>query len=472
MSRRNRIRLGLVGVLLASSIVGSGATSAAQAGLAQVPDCIVGARQSPRADRSRYRIMMTVDPATATVSGHTDVEINLDLPTDRIVVRLWPNGGVRDTAAPLATLTNSMVAGTAVKSTRPDPTTVVITVAGANGLKPGEPTTLSFDWTVQARGERSDRVSVSRATDGTLIAARFGSFLPVVAWEPGVGWNTTPPTNGGAEASMNPAADYDVTISTSGLNVIASGDRSIDAVAKTERYQSVGQRDWAMSLGTFRFARRAVVLNDGTSVAVTVGVSASLPASELASGYLARVGAALLDESRRFGTYPWSTYTLAITPGLKGGIEYPSHVMQGPSSIGRTTPHEVGHQWFYALVGNDQGRDPWLDEGLATWAEARAEGSTKTFLTKDIPADGRNRLGAPMTYWDKHRSSYYRSVYVQTVHALNALGDPARTDCVLARYVARYAYGIATPRNLIETLDENIPGAQTTFSDYGVTFAK
>jgi hypothetical protein len=33
------------------------------------------------------------------------------------------------------------------------------------------------------------------------------------------------------------------------------------------------------------------------------------------------------------------------------------------------TAHEVSHQWWYALVGNDQGYDPFLDEGLALYSE-------------------------------------------------------------------------------------------------------
>ena len=33
------------------------------------------------------------------------------------------------------------------------------------------------------------------------------------------------------------------------------------------------------------------------------------------------------------------------------------------------TPHEVSHQWFYSLVGNDQAKEPWLDEALATYHE-------------------------------------------------------------------------------------------------------
>lgn len=33
------------------------------------------------------------------------------------------------------------------------------------------------------------------------------------------------------------------------------------------------------------------------------------------------------------------------------------------------TPHEISHQWFYSIVGNDQAEEPWLDEALATYHE-------------------------------------------------------------------------------------------------------
>jgi len=31
--------------------------------------------------------------------------------------------------------------------------------------------------------------------------------------------------------------------------------------------------------------------------------------------------------------------------------------------------HEVSHQWWHTLVGNDQAAEPWLDEALATYSE-------------------------------------------------------------------------------------------------------
>jgi hypothetical protein len=33
------------------------------------------------------------------------------------------------------------------------------------------------------------------------------------------------------------------------------------------------------------------------------------------------------------------------------------------------TAHEVAHQWWFALVGDDQAMEPWLDEALATYSE-------------------------------------------------------------------------------------------------------
>ncbi len=33
-------------------------------------------------------------------------------------------------------------------------------------------------------------------------------------------------------------------------------------------------------------------------------------------------------------------------------------------------PHEIAHQWFFGLVGNNQALKPWLDEAFATYSEA------------------------------------------------------------------------------------------------------
>ena len=83
--------------------------------------------------------------------------------------------------------------------------------------------------------------------------------------------------------------------------------------------------------------------------------------------------------SRRYAAYPYTELDIVSTPTLALGIEYPGMIAitariydvageyrGAPTSIymESTVAHEVGHQWFYALVGDDQLDDPWLDESL------------------------------------------------------------------------------------------------------------
>jgi hypothetical protein len=424
----------------------------------------------PPANRPRYVVQMTVDPTTGIVTGTMSITFQPDLPIDRVILRLWPNGGARDATSPSIEASNIRV-GTnsgslkAVSSSSPDSTVLRIPVSA----KPADTVTTQLDFTLKLRGERNDRISISRNSKG-FVAARLGSFLPVLAWEPGVGWNLTPATKSGAEASMTATADWDVRVSLpndTDLTILASGEE-----IEPGHWVSEAQRDWAMSIGRYSAATGSlststVALGPGRrTVRVIVGVTA--PLTESASAYRTRVVRAIRLLSDRYGDYPWPTFTLAITPGLKGGIEYPSHVMQGPGSIGRTTTHEVAHQWFYGLIGNDQGRSPWIDEGLATWAEARTDNTLAAFVSKTIPADGKGKTGRPMTYWDSHRSSYYRSVYVQTLQALASLDDPDNVDCALRALIASSGHQVVTNDMVIDAMVTRFPNAEEKLAVFGI----
>jgi hypothetical protein len=289
---------------------------------------------------------------------------------------------------------------------------------------------------------------------------RLGSFFPILPWEPGVGWRTEPPTAGFAEASTSPTADFAVSADIpDGLTALATGTPDGNGRWRADRV-----RDFAISIG--RFTTATAVAHAPDPVQVTVGVAAGI--AEDPNTYLQKEVQALEDFSRRFGPYPWPTFTMAVEPMLQGGIEYPQHVMQGPGTGGRTTSHEIGHQWFYALVGNDQGRDPWLDEGLATYAEARFEGTVDRFLQTPIPLSAKGHAGDPMVYWESRQPTYYRGVYVQGAQAVAASGPAALVDCALRRYVERNAYRIATPSDLVRTFDETFPGTAARVAPYGI----
>jgi aminopeptidase N len=143
--------------------------------------------------------------------------------------------------------------------------------------------------------------------------------------------------------------------------------------------------------------------------------------------------------------------------------------MLGPLTEGDITTHEVGHMWFYSLVGNDQGRDPWLDEGLTTWAEARYQQTLPVYEAQPLARAAQGHLGESMSYWTLRPSAYQDGVYVQGAQALAALGPPELVDCALRVYVAQNAYRIATPADLVAAATSVFPDAAGKLAGFGVT---
>jgi hypothetical protein len=81
------------------------------------------------------------------------------------------------------------------------------------------------------------------------------------------------------------------------------------------------------------------------------------------------------------------------------------------------------------------------------------------FRAVTIPVAARGHMGASMAYWDLHGDAWFPGVYAQTVQELAQLGEPADVDCALRRYVARNAYRIAWPSDLLAALRASFPRA-------------
>ncbi|HEX2024715.1 MAG TPA: M1 family aminopeptidase [Acidimicrobiales bacterium] len=444
------------GAMAPSSAPATTATTAAPTSLpaATRPSCpAVPPRAEPAPARPRYALRVDVRPAQGVVEGDVRVRFTPDLATDRLVFRLWPNAPVLAAEGARLEAGAVTVDGRPVDAVLEEPT--VLVVRPGRPLGAGAAVDVALPWTLRLPAASGDRVSL----DGDAV--RLGSFFPILSWEPGVGWATEPPTGGFAEASTAPTADFDLTVTVpDGLSVLASGTND-----RPGHWTATAMRDVAVSVG--RFATATGVARAPDPVEVTVGVHRGVVGAS-AEAYRDRVVASLEDFGRRFGAYPWPTYTLGITPRLGGGIEYPGHVMQGPGTLMRTTSHEVAHQWFYGLVGNDQGRDPWLDEGLATWAEGRFEGTLDLLRSRPLPPAAAGHLAEPMTYWDARPGAYYAGAYVQGAQALAALGDPSLVDCALRVYVAQEAHQVARPRDLVAATAAVFPDAAATLARFGV----
>lgn len=76
------------------------------------------------------------------------------------------------------------------------------------------------------------------------------------------------------------------------------------------------------------------------------------------------------------GEYPYNVVSAVDgTISAGGGMEYPTVTVIGESNsdIGLETVimHEVGHNWFYGILGSNERDHPWMDEGLNSFNEMR-----------------------------------------------------------------------------------------------------
>jgi len=417
---------------------------------------VTGALPAAPESRPHYALVVRVHRGLKLVTGTLTVTFRapLDHGTDRLVFRLWPNGPRYATVG--ARLAVSRVrAGEGASVSRPDPTTLVVSKA----LGAGQPAVASMSWRLVLPRKKGLRLK------GGGDSIRLGSFFPLLAWD-GSDWARDAPTTlAAAEAWTSPTADFDVRVTQPpGLRVLASGRR-----VGPGRWQARAVRDFTLAAGRFD-------LITGTArvpapVRVTVGVEKTAGKRKSPQAFLRSAIASLQRYSALYRPYPWRTYTMvgmADLPEIAGGLEYPTLVYQPAAS--ENAAHETAHQWFYSLVGNDQAHDPWLDEGLATWAESAVNGAPP-FEHATIPPESANRIGQPMSYWDRlGERRYFLGAYLQSYRALLSLGPRPEVDCALRRYVLNQAYRVARPRDLLLALQGFFPDAEQKLEGFGATF--
>jgi aminopeptidase N len=154
---------------------------------------------------------------------------------------------------------------------------------------------------------------------------------------------------------------------------------------------------------------------------------------------------------------------VAVDSGSFYGVEYPGLILMQDRTVASgkrlesTVVHEVAHQWFYNLVGNDVQAEPWVDESLATYAQViyrRAYGGEDAAqrelaeLQQQYDRLIERELDGPV---HQHMRAYTLYTFNVLAYAKGALFYEALRaeigsdafDRMLTNYVTRYRYTMA-----------------------------
>jgi transcriptional regulator with XRE-family HTH domain len=334
-------------------------------------------------------------------------------------------------------------------------------------LSPGQVVTLFLDYTLDLPSIDPTDSFASGSLGWSEHVADVGQWYPALApLLPEEGWYTFDYYPIG-DAYVMEVADYDVRVyAPEGVTVAASGD--LEHEGNEWHYRISQARSFAFAASD-QYVSRSV---DAGGVSVT---SYYFPEHESAGVDVAQIAAeALGTYGEQFSTpYPYDEYRVAETE-FAGGMEFSALSFLGSLWYG-TYPggvrcqltallvHEVSHQWWYNLVGNNQVLEPWLDEAMATFSElifyeARYPDDDLwlwDFEVLNWPQGGRID-GSIYDYQDE--ASYMNAVYRRGALFLadlrQLIGSQAFHD-FLKDYCQSRSYSLATTKDFFSILSRH-----------------
>ena len=121
--------------------------------------------------------------------------------------------------------------------------------------------------------------------------------------------------------------------------------------------------------------------------------------------HLIHIATALNYYSENVGMYPYSHATV-VNGELKagGGMEYPMITLCDVMSE-EVIVHEVGHNWFYGILGNNERSYPWMDESINSFYDSRATAADgASSKTNDLTSNVMNYLVKDNVLRNEHQA--------------------------------------------------------------------
>ena len=204
---------------------------------------------------------------------------------------------------------------------------------------------------------------------------------------------------------------------------------------------------------------------------------------ELWANSIAMTKRAILAKTNLLGEYPYNVVTV-VDGGNGGGMEYPTITLLNDGGSEKMLDfvihHEVGHNWFQAILGTNERVHPWMDEGMNTYYDNRymlqQYGNTNpdiiqtdaSFIKNRIPDDMQHTLLQTVTAVKKDQPiettseqfnifNYNMIAYVKTGEWMklleNELGKSLFDSC-MQEYYRRWKFKHPYPEDFKQVMEE------------------
>ena len=492
-SSRFRLILCLIVVSAAVSISGNGNAATPGPGdanpelyapvLAAQRDAIYAQTEG---DFSRFQIDATFFPATelelAMIEGGVDLRFVNQTPDelDELYLRLYANVDEYDTGA--MSIDSATAAGEELE-TELSVAGTLVTIALPEAVGPGEAVDLEYTFTTIIPTDPLGSYGMFSydAASGTYALAHWQPLL--AGYDREIGWLLDPPSNFGDPVFTNTAL-FDVTLTapsefTFVTTGSAAGSDPTNNDTTTHRFVTGPVRDFVMAADT-DFEVESVKIGDTT-------VSSYFEPGSVDGGLEVLTAAAQSLEvyNRLIGAYPFEEMDLVqIDLGNgAGGVEFPQLMFIGsdyyvsdggsviPHFLEYIVAHEVGHQWWYALVGNNQYLHAFTDEGITNYlttvyfGEVYGAAAMDEQVNFNLKAsyfsllfnDGDQIIDQPTDDFPSQRS-YGTIIYGKAALGFGAIhetiGDDAFFDA-LRSYAKEFRFDVALPEDLKAAFEES-----------------
>lgn len=311
---------------------------------------------------------------------------------------------------------------------------------------------------------------IAHRTGANDKAMWFGNYLPILCKYDDNGWRTDPYYPAG-DPFYSDIANYEVKISTpKGYEVVGTGDEEV-IEADNKKITTITAemvRDFAFAISKY-YKTKTVTTEDNININFYYYSDDIFNIDEM----LRVAKESIKYYNTKLGSYPYSELDI-IEADLflnSGGMEYPTFVIVDSSYLKKQSSinsivHEIGHQWIYNIIGNDQINEAWIDEGLNSYLQfkflyspdeldKRLESEYRTLNSKinNIYPYTLNSNLKEFEDWN----SYYNIEYIRSrlmFYSLNQrLGDDM-FDNLLKLYYKKYSFKTVSTDDFIALASE------------------